>query len=486
MIDLSEQIKKKLLETIQNRHGNITDMRNRLHQGDSNLMSAILGTIDEHYVQITTSILHTLTEANESERKNSAFDKLFSNRVKQITLESIYSESLVPDFYIIPDGLIELPKTILSSRLRCAILIDQLPNVANEVFPLMIDAFVEGMENRRKENSRIVCAHVDWLTDDLKLKRGMVLADNAEALFEMNFDPPLAFDSVLFLCISSPKHQYWSDLFSVQPVIQVNAYEDVAELDNKYKCFENWKANHIPTPESRLIKRSNQRGHILEKELESIFHQFFHDHPYEKTILIVQPNRGTEGRYTYAFQDTKSEWGSFLRQNPTMIDCVKAILNDDDVIVRRGIPSVGCSFQKNEEPCSFDIRFNVIDGKAESGYFMTSRKNSVITSPGQGGKIIEWKRTQELKLTANKIGEIILTIGSSEWKRIEAVAEQAASTFPDCKLAGVDIRLGISQNEEQMFQPWVLDINPRPAGLAHSNLIGSGDPGVSRRLWKLV
>ena len=49
-------------------------------------------------------------------------------------------------------------------------------------------------------------------------------------------------------------------------------------------------------------------------------------------------------------------------------------------------------------------------------------------------------------------------------------------------MAGVDVRLEYTQGQ---WIPWILDINPRPAGLAHSRYMHNREPGVTQRLWTL-
>jgi hypothetical protein len=72
--------------------------------------------------------------------------------------------------------------------------------------------------------------------------------------------------------------------------------------------------------------------------------------------------------------------------------------------------------------------------------------------------------------------------------RICGIAESAAKAFPDLALVGVDLKLELSTSEKLDTQ--VLDANPRPAGLTHSEFIPQpgkkAEPGVTRHLWRLV
>ena len=76
--------------------------------------------------------------------------------------------------------------------------------------------------------------------------------------------------------------------------------------------------------------------------------------------------------------------------------------------------------------------------------------------------------------------------GDDDVDLLRQMAQKAASTHDTIGLAGIDIVL--DTDGAGAATPVLLELNPRPAGLAHSRFLpgageGRGEAGVSLRMW---
>jgi len=168
--------------------------------------------------------------------------------------------------------------------------------------------------------------------------------------------------------------------------------------------------------------------------------------------------------------------------HPDILEHVRHIAAGDDVLLRRGVGNLRVLDEIHRKNVCFDIRLNVAAGRVESGYLMAAAPGEIVTSPSAGGRILEWKEPRRPP------GDVTGPAGSFKWDAdvwtvIGRAAEAAAACFPECRLAGVDARL---EWDGERLIPWILDINPRPAGLSHSRYFATGEPGVTQRLWREI
>jgi predicted ATP-grasp superfamily ATP-dependent carboligase len=102
---------------------------------------------------------------------------------------------------------------------------------------------------------------------------------------------------------------------------------------------------------------------------------------------------------------------------------------------------------------------------------------------GRGGTIAPVSRLDE--------GELVVaggTVARLSWQpqhleQVRDLAVRAVQAVGPLALAGVDIKLDL---REGTLAPTVLDLNPRPAGLLHANLLTTGEPGLGAGLWRLL
>ena len=117
--------------------------------------------------------------------------------------------------------------------------------------------------------------------------------------------------------------------------------------------------------------------------------------------------------------------------------------------------------------------------RAQSGYLqVSSDPGAFASSVGRGGRIV--------KLSEGALDGIELTPAERDGALETACAAAralAAGSPPGDRLAliGFDLKL---EGGPAQARAWVLDANPRPAGLSHAELFETGEPGVATCLWK--
>ena len=257
----------------------------------------------------------------------------------------------------------------------------------------------------------------------------------------------------------------------------MNPYPESAQADNKFFCYQKWKAARVSTREAALIQQNAEiEEDLLTTEirhaLNTILQWTFHP-----TLTDFSAAQSWHG----------GSWSPCIHLSlapdislPRSCSHARSILEYDDLLIRPEVGNVLFCENAQEPGTHFDIRLNVVHGKVESGYLMLAKPGEIITAPGQHGRVLELRDADEWTLRSGD-KDLRLKIGSSSWQKIEETAEQAAAAFPNILMTGVDIRLDWTPDRQQ-WTSWILDLNPRPAGLTHS-ACSIHSSGVTLRLW---
>ena len=140
-------------------------------------------------------------------------------------------------------------------------------------------------------------------------------------------------------------------------------------------------------------------------------------------------------------------------------------------------------------PRGFDLRLHTCRQagrtSVESGYIICAQlQDEPVVAISRGARI---ERLAQLSVAGlrgvDEAGdEIELTWAPDLQARVYDMAVAAAAAL-DLDLAGVDLKLDLV---EQQVVPIVLDVNPRPAGLLHADLISTDppEPGIGGSLWR--
>lgn len=482
-------IQIRLLQTALETLGDSNEIRLRLRQGDSEFLSAVVREIDRQFAETAASLAQELEPEEKSRLHIALQDPLFCRRLKDAVMEDLYGERLAPRLEILPEGLAQddprYPAAFLSppDRMQAhAVCVEYLPNICNELYPLMIDSYVYDLSKQGRQRRCVVGVHSDWLDERLHIHRGIYLRPEPETLFEAPLAVPLSPQSVHFLAVSPAFHRHWSERFAERKIAEVNPYESAALADDKYACIQIWQADGVPTPDAAFLPRNEIGGDdALHRRMREIFSYLFRNDADEEIVLVAQPNRGTEGRGAEAYSGSK-DWSIFSLRHSPLFEQIRRIGADDDVLLRRGVRNVLVNDPYTNRNVCFDIRSNVVSGRMESGFLMAAAPGAIVASPGRGGHIVEWKPGMEWRLSVPGVSAPILW-DDSLLRAIQSVVEKAAARFSECRISGVDIRL---EWRNGAFVPNVLDINPRPAGLAHSRYFDTREPGVTQHLWDML
>ncbi|MFB3784967.1 MAG: hypothetical protein ACE15F_01220 [bacterium] len=478
---LSFRIQQRLVEKIAACHGDPSDIRHRVREGESNLMDVIAREVDAIYPDVIAELMALPQGENPAVLYEASGQTLFSQRVKAGVIEAIYGEPLSPLLLILPEpsGAIRPRDNPFAGPVH-AVCVEYLPNFANELYPLLVDAYIDDLSRPDSSRTPVAGVHVSWLDDKLRARRAIYYRPDENELIETSLVPPVEIESVHFLAVSPSCHQLYSERFTRRGIPPLNPYAASMRADDKYGCFLEWRKNGVPTPEAVLIPRSEARdAPAARKRIEAAFPVLFGPEPKDEVLLMVQPNRGTEGRGIRAFRGPGS-WPGMAGRHPDILEHVRRIASGDDVLLRQGVGNLLMHDAIHRKNVCFDIRLNVAAGRVESGYLMAAAPGEIVTSPTAGGRILEWKQPQRPPVDVmGPAGG--LAWNAEAWQVIERAAETAAACFPECRLVGVDARLEWAGGQ---LIPWILDINPRPAGLAHSRYFATGEPGVTQRLWQ--
>ena len=125
----------------------------------------------------------------------------------------------------------------------------------------------------------------------------------------------------------------------------------------------------------------------------------------------------------------------------------------------------------------------------ESGYLLVApvSRSPVASSPSSGGSMLSWTRLLEGAFDAGgERGDAAgLVWGSGELESARTAATAAAAAIGALALCGIDVKFDWHQGA---LAPTVLDINPRPAGLMHSDLLltdsSHREAGLAGGLWR--
>ena len=481
--DLSLVLKYALLRCVKQEipdiHPGIADAGSGL--GFERLNSFIRNIWD----QDLEDLLRILKQDHAAEFSPEDLEQIHSERYRRrmtfLVWEQLLGQRSAPELRVCPSILPAAKyRRVVSEKPVVLVVFEAFPNIMNECFPLFVDACVYNLETFGEPQWQVCASHIAWLDEQCRPTRAAFYDPAGYALIETDCDPPLSVCAILVLCASPTAHREVSEAATRRGILQLNPYRHAAETaDSKIACYDLWKHAAVPTPRTVLIPAQSSPAMV-----QSILREFRENSRKHSLLCAVQPDSGTEGRSVNSLILEPE-------RDSDAISMVRRILTEDDAIVREWVGNVRFHAAGDMTGHVCDLRLNVsFDGqrhRAESGYLQVAGdEQSMVSSASRGGTIRKFSRGAMESLYGPEGRKI-------EWDadrltRICGIAESAAKTFPDLALVGVDLKLELSTSEKLDAQ--VLDANPRPAGLTHSEFIPQpgkkAEPGVTRHLWRLV
>jgi len=303
--------------------------------------------------------------------------------------------------------------------------------------------------------------------DKGKFPRALSVKENLE-VEKIDFTPPLFPEVVWILHLPREKekflHQSLSLSFKESPAFQINPYLSARRADDKFWTLNLWSSFGLSTPRGIIIPRKSSP-----KEQKNKLENFLN---LVTCPLYLQPNKGTEGRDTFRIDSAQKKEIFYLLKN---------LLLEDDVIIREERGNLFYFKEKERGIRKVAFRINVVyNGKefvADSGFAEVSfDERSFITSPEREGEIKDINEVLANLYFIEGRRKHHFIPDASEINKIKEIAENSLLILNSglnqsdfLKFAGVDILLEVNEKEELVVIP--LEINPRPAGLNHSEEI---------------
>ena len=400
-------------------------------------------------------------------------EETYVERIVHLALEHALVNPAAPPLLISPVPDVEGTRDLSGSAI-VAVLFDHPLAITHELYPLWTDAYVFSCSAPAGTAPllQLVGVHNSWLDAQGCARRAILFHPDLDLFIEPPLQRPLPLSSALLLCQSPESHRTLSALLETESVPHVSPYAPAAIADDKWSCFERWQQAGVPTPPTCLL----DRGQTTDSARQLI--RSFADRCGEegKHGWVVQPRHGTEG--------TQVTWTErTANAADVIVDSWRKIAAGDDAILRPRIGLVGLPSEGDLHP--FDLRLHVsfdgTDYSVESGYLQIApAANEPISSISRGGQIQSIS-----ELSADRLVHLgddrTLPWNPTDLARSVSTAIQAVRAIGALGLAGVDIKIDCRKG---VLQPTVLDLNPRPAGLLHANLLADGEAGIGPSLWR--
>lgn len=388
------------------------------------------------------STLHSQAQRQLSELQHTAgvcLSALTAARVLDLALDTLYSEPLAPDLLLLPYSL-PLPSLPVH-----ALIFTAFPHVTNELYPLMVDAYVAA------PGIQMLGVQVDWL-EGSRSQRAIRFDRETLRLVEADLTdaPTIASAQVLALgAQEAVTHAQIAGLLQGIPLL--NPVEGACLLDDKATTARCWQQAGLPTPDFLT----------LPDDMPAVA-DFLATHP----SVVLKPIDGTEGRGVERLPAIDAA----ARITERLATGERLLLCED-----RG----SARYSSAAGPVPFTVRLNVCwdrqAAQVESSYAQVAALPDGIASAGRGGRLIALTEVwASLSPTTVDWERLVAMAAAGTW----ALGEALGAAMP--ALIGLDVLLDYADGQ---LRPVLLEANPRPAGMSHSRFVaGDGptdEPGVS-------
>ena len=428
----------------------------------------------------------------------------YLERVVHLTLERVLVNRAAPPLLVSP---VPAPESaaLLREHLAVAVLFDHPLAITHELYPLWTDAYVFCQNTPTAPPLALIGVHLSWLDTECRARRAIVFDSRADVFLEAPMGTPEPLGLALLLCQSRQAHRQLSARLVDADMPHINVYEAAAEVaDDKWACYRRWQERGVATPPTCLLARGEARDPV-----RRAIDDFLQRHRGAGAGWMVQPRRGTEGeRVTWVRP------GDRARMVEGVLRCWEELAPGDDAVLRPRVGLVGLRSAEGRGARPFDLRLHVSwDGTAhhaESGYLLVAPgPDEPVASVSQGGHVEPLTALDGAGLVCGDADSgspavaaagpaadpspaagAELTWGRDELDAARELAIRATTAVGTLALAGVDIKLDLHGGR---LVPSVLDVNPRPAGLLHSDLLAGvdggtalGEAGIGAGLWRGV
>lgn len=391
-------------------------------------------------------------------------DGLYGERILDLAVADLVSEPMAPEVCIAIDSWEELPAD--GSSWHHAIVFHTAPLVTHEIYPLAADACVHDAR-QSGPYFRVLGVHGDWIGDG-HARRVLFFDASRDRFLEASLIDPVRLDSAQFLALGErqmERHRGWSSSLSCQ---LLNPWSAAAAADDKQGLRRKWQSAGFEIPAGILLPPGDRAN----------AHAFLHG----VEEIVIKPNQGTEGNRVLYLRGEDDD-------APDRLDVqLTACWEWGDLLLEHRRDGVGWRDPDTGRIHSLALRFNVAhDGnrhRAESGYAHIGADPQHPACRGAGGTSLPIATVVNSLVCRADGGSV--EFHDRDLDRLRELAETAVAAHDHIALAGLDLVLDTDGTGG--VTPVLLELNPRPAGLAHSRFLpgageGRGEAGVSLTMW---
>jgi predicted ATP-grasp superfamily ATP-dependent carboligase len=454
-------------------------LRRRLACGDETMRRITLGGIEEALRFMNASFVRELSADPRVNVDEATLERLllhegepsrtFRARIAQRAFERVLSERVAPPL-----------RWRLQGPMTCADVADELPGsythtivvaeligAVGEIFPLILDAYAYDLAHSGRVHTNVIVVHHSWLSRGETTARAIYYNHAAGALWESDFEVPVAFQSCQFLCLGHNEKQLHAMLASrLAASLQVNSYAVSECCDNKFRTAELLRRAGIRTPKTALLKSDQGLVELNEALTKANL--------VGSNRLVILPNSGTEGAGVETLTVDSKDLKSLLALKERVLQLSQR--NSDEVVVRERVDCL--KWTEGVTSIRINVCWDGVASHAESGYLQVAGDaDNAVSSVARGGSIVTLSAGafEGLKLSSEDVAQL----RDAACAAVRVIAGDAA-TGALIGLFGVDLLL--ERGPDGLFV-WILEVNSRPAGLSYSELIATCEPGVSPTLF---
>jgi hypothetical protein len=387
-----------------------------------------------------------------------------SARMLDLALDAMESEALAPEVQLRPDAL------TLAGRPLHILVFSAFPQVANELYPLLVDAYVANQSFAGGPRYQVVGVHERWLRAG-NFRRALLFDECRMGLQEADIaaHPPIRGAQVFAVNLREERASHRRIADALPGVPLTNPCAGVERLDDKAWTGRCWARAGVLTPRFIALTPTVSPEAVQQFLLRA------------GPLLVLKPCDGTEGQGVAYVQARKvpAQLDTWRRQGHLLLMAAHGLLR----------------FAGTAGPLPCTVRLNVCwdgrDAQVESGYAQVAAMPEGIASVGRGGSMIP---LTELWTHLARPNGAAVTPTPDDWLRVRRAAAAGVETLAAAlgtdmpALVGIDVLLDLASDGS--LQPLLLEANGRPAGMSHSCYLAStgpdNGPGVSQYLWQVV
>lgn len=398
----------------------------------------------------------------------------YQERIVHLALEECLVHAAAPPLLVSPVPEPGLERA-LAAITPVAVVFDYPLAITHELYPLATDLYVFTVTESASALPplSLVGVHASWLNRRGEAGRAILFDPERDLFLEAPLTAASHPAAALLLALSSPAHAEIGIRLEEAGVPYLNSQALAATADDKWDCFCRWQAAGVNSPETCLLPATESV-----QEIRRTVKAFLARAVNAASVgWVIQPRHGTEGQGVALVAANAAAIGELLR-------AWEEIASSDDAILRPRVGLTGIAAPAG--PLAFDLRLHICyDGSvygAESGYLLVAGSpDQPITSVARGGRTRPYRLLDEVGL-AKPDGF------PTPWlprylEEAQALAIAATAALGPLGLAGIDLKFDWRSDG---VQATVLDLNPRPAGLLHANLISGDEAGIAAGLWRRI